>query len=355
MSLVDQFLKGKNNKRYIDKIKEEVHYYDTGVYGLNLALSGDMTKGATKGIVCLAGKSKSFKTLIGLICAKAHMDADKNCYMVFYDSEGGASEAYFDSVGIDKDRVIYVPIMNIEELKFDISEKLEAIKTEHDTGNTSYKFVFLIDSIGNLASVKEIDDALDKKIVADMSRAKALKSLTRIITPYFKQYNLALYAIMHTYDEIGGMGAPKQIMSGGNGFMLASDEVIIIGKRQIKNGTELAGWSFILNMEKSRTIREKSIIPLDVSYENGVDRYSGLLDMALLTGHVVKPKMGWYTRPGVPEDKNWRKAETSTPEFWDVLLSDDTFQDAVEELYSLSANPVIAQKVKDMVESVEET
>lgn len=353
MSLAAKFIKatkvrGAGRLSELNK-KATTQAVDTGIPALNLAFSGWLNKGPSYGITSLAGKSRSFKTMFGLVVCKAYMDANPDSFMIFYDSEGGASESYFDTIGIDTDRVIYIPIMNIEELKFDIMEKLSTIKKEVDETGKGNEFVWFIDSVGNLASIKEVTDALDQKSVADMTRAKALKSLFRMITPYFKNYGMKLIAIQHTYDEIGGMGAPKQIMSGGQGGMLSSDEVFIIGKRQIKDGSDLVGWQFILNAEKSRSIREKSAIPFEVTYEGGIDKFSGLLDIACVTGHVEKPKMGWYTRPSVENDKNWRKKETSTDEFWEPLLNDETFQKAVHDLYALGGNPILQGKIDNLL------
>ena len=93
--------------------------------------------------------------------------------MLFYDSEFGSPQSYFEQFGIDTDRVLHTPIANVEELKFDMINQLENLEREDDV-------VIVIDSIGNLASKKELEDALAEKGVADMSRAKALKGLFRM-------------------------------------------------------------------------------------------------------------------------------------------------------------------------------
>ena len=355
MSLADKFIKSSSKMKgagQFSKILEEPKdYHDTGVYALNLAYSGDLLKGTSDGVTCIAGKSKSFKTLFGLMSCKAYLDANPDAFMIFYDSEGGASKEYFESVGIDTDRVIYIPIMNIEELKFDIMEKLEEIKAAYKETKKYEEFVFFVDSIGNLASIKEVNDSLSGNSASDMgTRAKSLKALFRIITPYFTNYKMHFIAIMHTYDEMAAMGAPKQIMSGGTGPMYSANNVFIIGKRQIKEGKDIIGWQFMLNVEKSRTIRERAVIPFEVTYEGGMDKYTGLLDIALASGHVTKPKMGWYTRPGVENDKNWRKKDTSTEEFWSPILSDETFTKAVKDMYCLGgSNQLLQQKIDVML------
>lgn len=236
MSLADKFIKTAKKEikgagllaNIVDKPKELL---DTGIPALNLAYSGDLLGGTHYGVSCIAGKSKSFKTLFGLISAKSYMDKYTDSYMIFYDSEGGASKEYFESVGIDINRVIYIPIMNIEELKFDLVTKLEEIKEHYKETKEYSRFVIFIDSIGNLASIKELDDAKKGSSAVDMgTRAKALKALFRMITPYFVNYEMHMIAIMHTYDEMASMGAPKQIMSGG---CLVSGSKVIMGDGSI--------------------------------------------------------------------------------------------------------------------------
>lgn len=344
MGLADRFIKSAKSK--LDNLPTESGLCDTGIYALNLAYSGDLLGGTSQGVTCIAGKSKSFKTLFGLISCKQYLDKYPDSYMIFYDSEKGAAKSYFDFVGIDSDRVIHIPIMDLEELKFDMTQKLDEIKKEFDIKKDNEKFVFFVDSIGNLASKKEVEDAIDSKSVADMTRAKQLKSFFRIVTPYFSFYEMQLVCIMHTYDEIGKMGAPKQIMGGGQGGMLSSNNVFLVRKRQIKEGKEIIGWQFIIDIEKSRTIREKVAIPFDVTYDGGIDIYSGLLDIALITGHVTKPKNGWFTRPFIENDKNWRRNETSSEEFWKPLLDDESFRQEVSNLYLLNSGTSNKEKLK---------
>ena len=107
---------------------------------------------------------------------------------------------------------MHTPITDVEKLKFDIIGQLENIERND-------KVIIVIDSIGNLASKKELEDALSEKSVADMSRAKALKGLFRMVTPYLKMKDIPLLAVNHTYQEMGLF--PKSIVSGGTGIYLS--------------------------------------------------------------------------------------------------------------------------------------
>lgn len=140
------------------------------------------------------------------------------------------------------------------------------------------------------------------------------------------------------------------VVTHNTGGMYSSNDVFIVGKRQIKEGKDVIGWQFILNVEKSRVIREKAAIPFEVLYGKGIDKYSGLLDIAIASGHVIKPKMGWYSRANVEDDKNWRRKETSTAEFWDPILEDPTFEESVQSMYCLHGGDSLLQnKIDEML------
>jgi len=166
----------------------------TSVPMLNVALGGAFDGGISSGCTLLAGPSKHFKTSFALLMAASYMKAHAESVLMFYDSEFGTPQKYFDSFGIDRARVLHIPIMNIEELKFDLVNQLEVIEKKDNV-------IIIVDSIGNLASKKELEDAMNEKSVADMTRAKALKGLFRMITPYLQLKAIPMFAINHTYKE----------------------------------------------------------------------------------------------------------------------------------------------------------
>jgi RecA/RadA recombinase len=307
----------------------------TGVPMINVALSGRLDGGLTSGLTILAGPSKHFKTAFGILLMGAFLKKHKDSICLFYDSEFGTPEKYFDAFGVNTERVLHTPVMDIEELKFDIMKKMKEI------GKKDKVFIF-IDSIGNLASKKEVDDALNEKSVADMTRAKQIKSLFRMVTPYLTTKDIPLVAVNHTYQTQEMFSRP--VVSGGTGVMYSADNVWIIGRSQEKTGKELNGYSFNINIEKSRFVREKSKIPIVVTFEGGINKWSGLLDVSVISGHVIKPKVGWYTRPSVDGDKNWRAAETNRKEFWLPILEETDFPKWVQERYTLGMTEMVQEE-----------
>ena len=308
----------------------------TSIPVINVALSGRLDGGLTPGLTMWAGPSKHFKTAFSLLMAKAYLDKYEDGVVLFYDSEFGTPQSYFDSFGIDTKRVIHTPITDVEQLKFDIMQQMNQIERgEH--------VIILIDSIGNLASKKEVEDAMDGKSVADMSRAKQMKSLFRMVTPHLNMKDIPLVVVNHTYKEIGLY--PKDIVGGGTGSYYSADNIFILGRQQEKEGTEVVGYNFIINVEKSRYVKEKSKIPVSVSFDGGISRWSGLLDIALESGHVIKPSNGWYQKvdkeTGEMEDKKYRIKDTDTKDFWMPILKKQSFVDFVKAKYQVSSGDIL--------------
>jgi RecA/RadA recombinase len=352
MSLLDKLKKNSTIKDSavlsISKFFTAKDAVTTEVPMINVALSGSLDGGLVPGLTMWAGPSKHFKTAFSLLMAKAYLDKYPEAVLLFYDSEFGTPVKYFETFGINMDRVLHTPLTDIEQLKFDIMQQLQDVQRGD-------KLMIILDSIGNLASKKEVDDALDGKSVADMSRAKQVKSLFRMVTPHLNLKDIPMVVVNHTYKEIGMF--PKDIVGGGTGSYYSADNIYILGRQQEKTGTEITGYNFIINVEKSRYVREKSKIPITVSFEGGINKYSGILDVALEGNFVTKPANGWYAKvdqeTGEIGDK-LRLNQTQTAEFMEPLLQTQKFKDYVRNKYAIAygsimgETPVLEETVDDL-------
>ena len=322
----------------------------TKIPAINVALSGRLDGGMTPGLTVWAGPSKHFKTAFTLLMAKSYMDKYPDAALLFYDSEFGTPQSYFDSFGIDTSRVMHTPITDIEQIKFDVMQQMNELKRGD-------KVIIVVDSIGNLASKKEVEDALDGKSVGDMTRAKQLKSFFRMVTPHLTLKDIPMIVVNHIYMEQGMF--PKAIVSGGTGIYYSAQNIYIVGRQQDKDGTDLVGYNFIINVEKSRYVREKSKIPVTVSFDGGISTWSGLLDMATESGHVVKPSNGWYSRvnttTGEVEEKKFRIKDTDTKEFWLPVLGDPTFQEWIKQNYQIANGSIMSDdEVSEVFDGIED-
>jgi len=343
MSILDKIKKNSTIKETAiladSKFFQKKDMIPTSIPAINIALSGKLDGGLTPGLTMWAGPSKHFKTAFSLLMAKSYLDKYPDAALLFYDSEFGTPQSYFDSFGIDSKRVIHTPLTNIEQLKFDIMTQLEAVERgDH--------LIIIVDSIGNLASKKEVEDALEGKSVADMSRAKQIKSLFRMITPHLSLKDIPMIVVNHTYKTMELYA--KDVVGGGTGSYYAADNIFILGRQQEKEGTEVVGYNFIINVEKSRYVREKSKIPVTVRHDGGISRWSGLLDMALESGHVIKPSNGWYSRvnkeSGEIEEQKFRAAQCDTKEFWMPILTALSFQEWVQSTYQVANGAILSDE-----------
>jgi RecA/RadA recombinase len=351
MSILDKIKKNSSIKESAilskSKFFTQKDMIPTSVPIINVALSGKLDGGLTPGLTMWAGPSKHFKTAFSLLMAKSYLDKYPDAALLFYDSEFGTPQSYFDSFGIDTNRVLHTPLTDIEQLKFDVMQQLTSLERDD-------KLIIIIDSIGNLASKKEVDDALEGKSVADMSRAKQVKSLFRMVTPHLTMKDIPMIVVNHTYMEIGMF--PKAIVGGGTGSYYSADNIFILGRQQEKEGTEVVGYNFIINVEKSRYVKEKSKIPVSVSFDGGISRWSGLLDIALDGGFVVKPSNGWYSKvdeDGVIEDKKYRIKETDTADFWLPILKSKKFQKFVSDKYQIASGEIMQGGSDNIFDEIE--
>lgn len=301
---------------------------------LNVAFTGELDGGLISGLTLFAGESKSFKTLLGLYCLKAYLDKYPEAIAIIYDSEFGITPEYLASNDIDLERVIHIPVEHIEELKFDAVNRLNDVQRGD-------KVFVMIDSLG-LGSKKELEDALGEKSVADMTRAKALRSLLRILTPMLTMKDIPCVAINHTYKTMEMFS--KDVVGGGTAPIYFSNQIFIISKSQDSSGTGakkvLHGFNFNIRVEKSRFVREKSKLSFNVNFESGINKWSGMLDLALESGDIVKPKDGKYdlVDPSTGEvltDKPVSEAGTECAQILGVVMKRPKFREFVKNKFKL--------------------
>lgn len=308
----------------VSNIKQSYDPIPTEIPIINVAFSGDLYGGFPAGITMIAGDSRTFKTLLALMCVKAHQAKFPESVCFAYDTEGSVlTDQYIASFGVDPKKVVrYLPD-HVEDMKFDMIKKLKGLEKGDPV-------IFLVDSLGGISSKKEQTDAEDAHAVTDMQRAKGMRSFLRTVFPHFLKKDIPAMMINHVYDEIGSM-YPKAIVGGGKAVIFYSNVVFLITKAQVKDGTQVVGHRFTLNIEKSRFVHEKSKFPFTVHMRDGIDPTSSLPELALETGHIISPTKGWYALPSDPENK-FRKSSMDGI-FWEKILNDPTFNEAIKARY----------------------
>lgn len=313
---------------------QDPEYIQTQHPMLNIAFSGKVDGGLVPGLTVFAGNSKTFKSALALYCLKAYMDKYSDAIGVLYDTEFGITEEYIKSFGLDPTRIIHIPIEHIEQLKFDFVKKLDSLGTDD-------RIMFIVDSIGQISSKKEVEDTTDEKSTTDMTRAKAIRSLLRLVTIRLRLKDIPCIMINHVYESIGGM-YPTTIIPGGTAMTYAPSTILIVTKSQEKEGTELSGWNFNINVHKSRFVKEKAKLTFQVMYETGINRWSGLLDLAVESGDLVKPSNGWYQlvddRTGEVLGPKMRGADTQSDTVLGKIVKREKFKQFIIDKYRLTGS-----------------
>src|SRR5574343_530415 len=219
----------------------------TDVPIINMAFSAELNGGITNGLTILAGEEACFKTNIALKCVQAYLDKYPDAICMFFDNEGGATPEYLESQGINPDRVAHIFFEDIEELKTEMVIQLNGL-------SRGDKVIMVIDSVGNAASKKELDDAEAGKSVTDMTRAKSIKSLFRMITVKLVAKDIPCIAICHVYASLDLYSKP--IISGGKGLAYSANQSFIISKSQEKVDKDIIGYNFTITTRKSRFVRQ---------------------------------------------------------------------------------------------------
>lgn len=328
---------------------------------LNLAMRGSFRKGGlTSGITMIAAPPKHFKTNFMLDLMKCFQDhfVDEDAVCILYDSEKGYSKDYFVKAGIDMERVDHRFITSVEELRTDMANLVTDVK-EGD------KVFIAIDSLGMLPSTKEITDALKASDSADMTRAKQIKSLIRIVMPHIALKDIYVVILNHSYKTMEMYA--KDVATGGSGAQYAGHTLWFISKAQEKDGDELAGYRFTIKASLSRYVKEQSTFPITAIYGEGIKKYSGIFDLGVELGFIKE----WVDASETPDEKKARlaleKAEKkaakeskgkkkytgnvktyewmgeeysqndmeNNSEIMEALLANDAFCDAAERKYKL--------------------
>jgi RecA/RadA recombinase len=298
---------------------------------INVAMSAKFDGGLPSGISMFAGDSKTFKTLLSLLCVKAYLEKYDDGIAIIYDSEFGITPEYLSSIGIDLNRVLHEPIDTIESLKFNMYKRLKDVESGDHV-------IFMIDSLGLLPSLKEAEDAEKENSVADMTRAKELKSFYRLVTGSLSIKNIPCVIVNHIYQEMKSYG--KNVVTGGKGSVLAPNQIFIITKEKETDGSgkekEIVGFTFNLRVHKSRFVKEDSVFSFTVKYETGLEYSSGLLDEAL-EAKLIKRTGNSYSVDGELEKYSREEIENNT-KIWKKMIKNKEFEEFIKNKYLIKGS-----------------
>ena len=253
-------------------------FIDTGSYIFNALLSGSIHGGlpANK-ITAIAGESATGKTYFLMGIVKNFLDKNPDAGVVYFESESAITKNMVTDRGIDPDRMVIVPVTTVQEFRTQAIKILDRYM-EQDVSIRKPLFLCL-DSLGMLSTTKEVEDTSDGKETRDMTRAQVLKAAFRVLTLKLGKAKVPMVVTNHTYDSMGSM-FPSKEMGGGSGLKYAASSIIFLSKKKEKDGTEVIGNIVHCKNHKSRLTIENKMVDVRLTYDKGLDKYYGLLELA---------------------------------------------------------------------------
>ena len=254
------------------------NFIDTGSYVFNALLSGSIHGGlpANK-ITALAGESATGKTFFLMGIVKNFLDANPKSGVVYFESESAITKQMVVDRGIDPERMVMVPVTTVQEFRTQSLKILDRYM-QQDT-NVRRPLFLCLDSLGMLSTTKEVEDTADGKETRDMTRAQVLKAAFRVLTLKLGKAKVPMVVTNHTYDSMGSMFPTKE-MGGGSGLKYAASSIIFLSKKKEKDGTEVVGNIVHCKNHKSRLTIENKMVDVRLTYDKGLDKYYGLLELA---------------------------------------------------------------------------
>ena len=284
-------------------------FIDTGSYIFNALLSGSLYGGlpANK-ITALAGESATGKTFFLMGMCKNFLDENPEAGVVYFESESAITKQMVIDRGIDPNRMIILPVTTVQEFRTQALKVLDRYM-QQDVDIRRPMFLCL-DSLGMLSTTKEVEDTAEGKETRDMTRAQVLKAAFRVLTLKLAKAKVPMVVTNHTYDVVGSMFPTKE-MGGGSGLKYAASSIVYLSKKKEKDGTEVIGNIVHCKNHKSRLTIENKMVDVRLTYDKGLDRHYGLIDLAVKYD-IFKSVS---TRIELPDgSKTFRKTINNEPE-----------------------------------------
>lgn len=260
-----------------NQLKPPKFYVNTGSYSVNGLLSGSIMKGMpSNSILAFAGEPATGKTFFALNIVKEMLESNPDAEVVYFESEKAIKEGMLAARGIDENRLFICEVVTVQDFRTRAAQMLEDYAKIPEDKRPPLMFV--LDSLGNLSTTKEIEDTTDGKETKDMTRAQLNKATFRVLTLKAGQLNVPIIVTNHTYDEMGPFG--KRVMGGGSGLKYCASTVFFLSKRKEKVGDEVVGNVIHVKADKSRDTREGLMVDTLLNYETGLDPYHGLIEIA---------------------------------------------------------------------------
>ena len=301
---------------------------DTGSYVLNAVLSGSIYCGvANNKITVFAGEAATGKTFFVLGVVKQFLETHKDAVVIYFDTESAVTNEMMQMRGIDTKRVVKSEPESIQKFRHVALNGIDHyINQDKDVRPP---MMMVLDSLGQLSTTKELVDTAEGSETKDMTKAAILKATFRVLNLKLAQAGIPLLVCNHVYDVVGSY-IPMKEMSGGSGLKYSASTIAFLSKKKEKDGQDVVGNLIRVTMQKSRLSKENKKISCLLTYDKGLDRYYGLVELAVESG--IWKKIG--NRIDVDGTKLYEKAIYKDPDKYFTSLVMEKIEDSVKKEFT---------------------
>lgn len=291
MDFLKEMINASGNK-FASKVEDGLDgsdvsgYVDTGSYAFNALLSGSLFDGLPDNkITCLAGESATGKTYFSLGIVAQFLTANPEGVVLYFDTEQAVTSDMFTERGVDPKRVAVFPVETVEEFRHQCLTIVDKVLATDESERKPMMIV--LDSLGMLSTAKEMNDVAEGKNTRDMTRAQVIKGTFRVLTLKLGKAKIPMIMTNHTYDVVGAY-VPTKELGGGSGLKYAASTIVTLSKKKDKQDDEVVGNLITCKLYKSRLTKENKIVQVQLNFDSGLNRYYGLVDLALDYGIFKK-------------------------------------------------------------------
>lgn len=290
----------ENFRKEASKIKGvdlEMHlpsfFLDSGNFIINKLLYGSYTKCLPQGrISAIGGPSSTGKTYVASNCAKYALE--QGVGVLYVDTENAIDKGHFDAIGIDSEH----PLLQYSAVST-IPQAIKVIATfiseYRDSGETT-PFLIIIDSLDMLETESD-EKNYDKGEIKGGQGQKQLqlKKMLAAFVHDIKRVPMHMLCTKQVYvnqDEATKHVEPWKFTEA---LKFAFSQILLVTKLSFRDEAtkEYLGFKLKAFGFKTRFTKPFQTAEIEVPYESGMDRYTGLLSAAVSLD-IVRKSGSWY-------------------------------------------------------------
>lgn len=308
------------------------NWISTGCDALDLAISNRSNGGLPEGkIIEIFGDSGTGKS--ALVVSILAQTQKQGGLAVLIDTESAATEDFFEALGLDSSRLLYIQLEAIE----DVYDAVETIIERARKSGKDAPVTIAIDSLMGCSTKMELEATYERQ---GYSTGKALinSMAMRKITNLIAKERITLIGINQIRANMNaGFGGEQWVTSGGKAWAFHSSVRIRLKNIGQIDGKSDIGQKLILGRRVRAQIVKNRVGPpmrnadYDFYYQSGIDNYGSWLNL-MKEYSIVEQNGAWYSFTFVNEgtgeeqkikfqSKDFERLVIESPDIKDILYA----------------------------------